>query len=91
MCVAHVAMWTCSHSADLLALLAALQEAAAATEPLRTALWGDHQMAVLLPPGTRIPPPPGAGSGDEDEDGNAGRETPQLTQVTATGEVDGGH
>jgi len=36
------------------------EDAAGATEPLRSALWGDHKMAVLLPPGTRIPPPPGA-------------------------------
>lgn len=36
-----------------------MQDAAAATEPLRDALWGDHKLAVLLPPGTRIPPAPG--------------------------------
>jgi hypothetical protein len=36
-----------------------MQEAASATAPLRDALWGNHQLAVLLPPGTRLPPSPG--------------------------------
>lgn len=40
-----------------------LQEAAAATEPLTSALWGDHRLAVLLPPGTRVPPPPSFSGG----------------------------
>lgn len=36
-------------------ILATLQDAAAAMEPLQTALWAEHRLAVLLPPGTRIP------------------------------------
>jgi len=36
------------------------EEAGEALEPLRSSLWSDHKLAVLLPPGTRIAPPPGS-------------------------------
>ncbi|KAF5836126.1 P-loop containing nucleoside triphosphate hydrolase protein [Dunaliella salina] len=36
------------------------EEAGEALEPLRSSLWTDHKLAVLLPPGTRIAPPPGS-------------------------------
>ena len=44
------------------------QEVAAATEPLRSALWGDHKLAVLVPPGVRIPPAPGMTEYVEEEE-----------------------
>ncbi|KAJ9525362.1 hypothetical protein QJQ45_003236 [Haematococcus lacustris] len=34
------------------------EAAAAATVPLRDALWGEHQLAVLLPPSTQLPQAP---------------------------------
>jgi hypothetical protein len=52
------------------------EEVAALTEPLRSALWTEHRIAVLLPPGSpRIAPPPGypePEDDDEDEDGDQG-------------------